>query len=318
MELNKVHRRYTEEHIEYIRSIAPGKYNDEITKKFNNKFNLAQTIEQISSMKANHKIVSGKLPSRKRYKSRLFSQEQEKFIRANVEGLSNKELAELINDKFNLEIKTNQMKIWKANHKVKSGLTGRFENGQKSWNKGMKGLNTGGEKGWFVKGQEPINYRPVGSERITKDGYITTKIKDDGKRNEMWKLKHIVLWEKHNGKLPSKHAIVFLNSDRKDVRIENLGLITRAELARMNKNDLFSTDPEITKTSINLVRLNQKVSGLELYGGDEEVYEQGIEAAKRNGLKKSTFIMRLNRGWDMQDAINKPLNHKLRRVKING
>lgn len=311
----KKHRKYTEEQIEYIRSIAPGKHNVEIAEMFNAKFNLDKTASAINAMKGNHKIVSGKLPKRKNYSTRLFNQEQEQFIKDNVRGLYNEEIAELVNKEFGLTVTPMQINTWKANNKVTSGLTGHFEKGQESWNKGMKGLNTGGEAGWFKKGQEPINYRPVGSERIcTKDGYILIKVSDYGERKDMWKLKHVIVWEKNKGKIPEGYAVVFLNSERTDVRIENLELITRGELARMNQLDLFSTDPEVTKSGIHLMRLNNRIYDLNLHGGNEAEFERGLEISERNGIHSETYKARLKRGWNLHDAMNKPLNHTPRRV----
>lgn len=309
---------YTKEHIDYVRSIAPGKYNEEIAELFNAKFKVNKSAAAINSVKGNRKIVSGKLPKRKNYSTRLFNQEQEQFIKGNAYGKYNDELAQLVNNKFNLNITRRQIATWKKNHNVLSGLTGRFEKGRETWNKGMKGLNTGGEAGWFKKGREPINYRPVGSERIcSKDGYVLIKVQDKGIHQERWHLKHVHIWEKEYGKTPEGHAIVFLNKDRADVRIENLELLTRTELVRMNQSDLFSTDPEVTKTGINLVRLNTVVYDLELHGGNEEEFKRGIKIAETNGVNYQTYTARLKRGWSLQDAMNKPLNYTPRRVSAS-
>ena len=103
----------------------------------------------------------------------------------------------------------------------------------------------------FKKGQAPINHRPVGSERINVYGYIEIKIKEPS----TWALKHRVIWEQQNGHIPKGHVIIFLDCDKSNLNIENLAMIQQAQLTMLNKFDLIKTDPELTKTSINLASL---------------------------------------------------------------
>src|SRR5699024_8874048 len=139
----------------------------------------------------------------------------------------------------------------------------------------------------------PTNYRPVGSERIdSKDGYIVIKVKDKGTYQERWRHKHVVEWEKYNGKVPKNHTVVFLDGNKENINIDNLALLSRSELLRMNQEGLFSNDPEATKAGIALVRLKQKVHDLDLYGGDFKQFKKHVEKAKDNGLKEQTFIAR--------------------------
>lgn len=302
--------RYTKEQIEYVRKIAPGRYNDEITEMFNKKFGLNKSVSAINSLKKNYGITSGKLPKRSRISKRLFTPDQEKFIRENAKVRYNHELAEMVNEKFGLNITPRQISNWKKNHRIKSGLTGRFERGHKPWNKGMKGLNTGGEAGWFKKGQVPLNYRPVGSERIDKDGYVMIKVADP---NE-WRHKHAVMWEKYHGRqIPKAHVVVFLDNDKTNFEKDNLELLSRAELAMMNKYKLFSSNSQLTKTGITLVKLILKTNEIEIKGGDMERYREHLLIAEKNGISEHTFFARLRRGWTLGQAATLPLHTVLKR-----
>lgn len=99
----------------------------------------------------------------------------------------------------------------------------------------------------FKKGQTPICYRPVGSERVNKDGYIEIKVADPG----TWRLKHRVIWEEAYGPIPAGHNVQFRNGDKQDLRIDNLYLISRAE--QMGKENSFHTRyPEELKAVIRL------------------------------------------------------------------
>lgn len=111
----------------------------------------------------------------------------------------------------------------------------RFKKGQEAWNKG-KSYVAGGRSAEtrFKKGEKPHTWLPVGSERITKDGIRQRKVTDSGYPPNDWKSVHSLLWEEHHGPIPKGHVVVFRNGNREEIRIENLEMITRGELARRN------------------------------------------------------------------------------------
>ncbi|WP_096269380.1 HNH endonuclease signature motif containing protein [Paucisalibacillus globulus] len=307
--------KYSDEEIEYVRKIAPGKYNDEIAALFNEKFGTQVTESQMKSLKSNHKIKSNVPKYKPDENSGLFTKEQKDFIKANVKGLHNYELAELVNNMFGLSITAQQMNTYKSNHNLSSGLDGRFEKGSSPWNKGKKGLQIGGKETQFKKGQQPKNYRPVGSERIdSKDGYILIKVQDHGTYQERWRHKHVVVWEKHHGKkVPKNHVIMFADSNKQNLDLGNLILISRSELARMNQQGLFSMDPEVTKAGLNLVRLGNKIMDYEYFRTNPEEFERYLRIAKTNGLTEQGFMARLKRGWSLEEALYKPKHYRMKR-----
>lgn len=302
--------RYTQEMIDYVREIAPGRFNKEIAELFNERFGLNKTVKQISSLKKNHKIrseVKGALIGRKR----LFSEEEENFIKENVKGRYNKELTEMLNRKFKTNYTVEQVSALKNRRKWTSGLTGRFKKGQKPWNKGKKGLYfTGSEKGWFKKGQKATNHRPVGSERISKDGYIVVKVQEKGKYQERRRNKHVVEWEKHHGPIPKNHVVVFLDSDKTNVSIDNLKMIHRRTLSYVNKNGGLSTDRNESLARIKLAELDSKIGKLSVTKNDEEKYIKYLKIAEKNGIQKETFKSRLRKGWSFKESAYTPLNQR--------
>lgn len=88
----------------------------------------------------------------------------------------------LFNAHFCLELSVKQIKAYKKNHGLNSGLDGRFNSGHTPFNKGKKGLG-GWEPTQFKKGNKPWNYLPVGPERVNGDGYVDTKIADPNKND---------------------------------------------------------------------------------------------------------------------------------------
>ena len=110
----------------------------------------------------------------------------------------------------------------------------RIQPGNVPWNKGKKGwCGEGCERTQFKKGQVPHTWRPLGTERISKDGYLERKVTDlQGVKN--YRAVHLLNWEAVNGPLPAGHAVVFKDGNKHNVALDNLELITRAELMRRN------------------------------------------------------------------------------------
>lgn len=184
-----------------------------------------------------------------------YSAEEKEFIKNNVKGRSNAELLKIFNEHFGLNLTKSQIAAFKKNHHLSSGLDGKFKPGHVPFNKGKKGLMCGGKETQFKKGQRALNYRPIGSERVSVDGYIEIKVADPGK----WRMKHLVLWEEANGPIPKGHCLLFLDGNKLNVSLDNLQLITRSQLVRMNQNGLISTDADLTKTGVIVAEILSKI-----------------------------------------------------------
>lgn len=177
------------------------------------------------------------------------------FILDNYKGRYNQELADLFNQKFNTNITSRMIKSYKANNKLNSGLTGKFRKGQTPHNKGKKMPKEVYEKvkhTMFAKGNVPPNHRPVGSERISKDGYIEVKVAEPNK----WRLKQRVVYEEAKGEIPEGCPTIFLDGNKRNFDIDNLRCITRSELLYLNCNGLNNSN-EITETGILMARLDR-------------------------------------------------------------
>lgn len=127
------------------------------------------------------------------------------------------------------------------------GRKAQFRKGEATWNKG-KHYMPGGRcsEGWFKPGSRSGRanelYRPIGSERINKDGYLERKINDGELLQRRWRAVHILEWESVNGPLPKGHAIVFKDGNKNNITLENLELITRAELMRRNSYHQYGAE----------------------------------------------------------------------------
>jgi len=184
-----------------------------------------------------------------------YTVEQSKFILDNYYGKTTKELVILFNAQFGTHIKYDQLRAYKKNRKLSSGVVTKFKRGHAPANKGIKGAG-GWEPTQFKKGHRPYNYQAVGTERINGDGYIDIKIADPNK----WRGKHILIWEKHNGPIPKGHVVIFGDRNKRNFYIDNLLLISRKQLLMMNRKNLIQSDTELTKTGIIIADIENKIN----------------------------------------------------------
>ncbi|CAM3776881.1 HNH endonuclease [Litorimonas haliclonae] len=147
-----------------------------------------------------------------------YSEEELAFLRSHAKT-PRRRLAELFNDAFGRNVSLENIKAKCTRMGLKTGRTGCYSKGHVSHNKGRKGwCAPGSEKGWFKKGTQPPNQRPIGSERVCpKDGYILIKIDETnphtGHRGH-FVLKHRHLWEQQNGPVPEGYFLKCLDGNK--------------------------------------------------------------------------------------------------------
>lgn len=194
-----------------------------------------------------------------------FTEEQKDFLIKNNYMKTSQELADLFENEFNIKLTKQQIKCFRGNNHLNCGLTGRFEKGHKTFNKGKKWneymskeSQAKSKKTTFKKGHKPHNYRPVGSERITVDGFVEIKVADPNK----WDLKSRVIYQQHYGKIPKGHKIIYLDGNRLNLDINNLKLVTFEEELIMNAKKLRYNDADLTNTGHILSQIESKIRKL--------------------------------------------------------
>lgn len=92
----------------------------------------------------------------------------------------NKTLQQICSKAYRLGLKKNPEFSKKIRQDWDSAT--RFKKGNTPWNCGMKGLPARGRSSetQFKKGQKPHTWLPVGSTRVSADGYLQRKISDTG------------------------------------------------------------------------------------------------------------------------------------------
>jgi hypothetical protein len=143
-----------------------------------------------------------------------------------------------------------------------TGRTGGFEKGQAPHNKGKPcppgkgGRHPNAQRTQFKKGQlsgaAAAKYKPIGTERITKDGYLERKIHDGMPPQSRWRLIQLIRWEEVNGPLPKGMALKSRDGNRQNTDPANWFPISRALLPRLSGKygRGYDTAPDELKPSI--------------------------------------------------------------------
>ncbi|WP_395326888.1 HNH endonuclease [Novosphingobium sp. BL-8H] len=123
-----------------------------------------------------------------------------------------------------------------------TGRTGHFEKGTVPHNRGKKcapgtgGRHPNAQRTQFKRGQRSgvavKLYKPVGTERISKDGYRERKIHDGMPLKSRWRAIHLVEWEAAHGPLPEGYALKCLG-DKANTDPTNWEAVPRALLPRL-------------------------------------------------------------------------------------
>ena len=251
-------RFWTEEKLDFLRSVAAGKPLEEITRLYNEHFGTDYTWQKIKSAMRNYHIRSGYKNDGS--KNILFSSEEIKWLTENRVGFNFDVTTEKMNKQFGTNYKVSQVRRWCHAHKLPNGMNTQFKKGHVSFNKGRKGWYAPGcEKGWFKKGHRPKNWTPVNTEVVVDDGYIKVKIAEPN----VWELKHRIVWQKVNGEIPEDSCLIFLNGDKTDCRIENLMLIKRSILCILNHEHLLTDDTAINKCGVTMAMIKHRIRELQ-------------------------------------------------------
>lgn len=138
----------------------------------------------------------------------------------------------------------------------KTGRDGCFAKGMVPLNKGKKmPFNANSSRTQFKKGNRTGRanhiYKPIGSERFSKEGYLERKIHDGLPMQSRWRAVHIVNWEQKHGAVPKGRCLKCLDGDKLNTDPSNWELISRALLARLNKSrNRYETAPAELKPTI--------------------------------------------------------------------
>lgn len=264
-----INNRYPPEVEEFVREWSPKMRDQELAVKVNEALGTHFTASSLKAYRGNHGIRNYQKQLSKeeywKYQTK-YPQGMFEFIRDNSWGVSSKEMAEMVEEKFGYHFTQTGMKQFRQRHGIKSGVTGWYQKGHAPGTKGKtieEICKHDPEKlarvraTQFKKGDRPVNELPVGSITVTTDGYKIRKKQMEGSLWERWEFLHRAVWEEHNGPIPKGMMVSFKDSNKLNCDIDNLMLITKGENSALTRYGYRFDDPDLTEAGLNVVRLKQ-------------------------------------------------------------
>lgn len=127
----------------------------------------------------------------------------------------------------------------------KTGRSGHFAKGAEPHNKGIPcpegvgGHHPNVQRTQFQKGHGRSGvamkiYKPIGTERTSRNGYRERKIHDGMPLQSRWRAIHLIEWEALNGPIPEGHCLKCLDGNRLNTDPSNWEAIPRGVLPHLS------------------------------------------------------------------------------------
>ncbi|MCM1190538.1 MAG: HNH endonuclease [bacterium] len=193
-------------------------------------------------------------------RNRITTPEIDAFIRQHYKGTGPTAMTALVNERFGSSYTREQIKAYYNRNKLNSGVSHRFEKGcipankGKTWDEFMSPEGqTAARKHLFKPGHAPHNSGlPVGTVRLRYEGSAKASYWQKVGQPDVWRPKHIVEWEEHNGPVPEGYIITFADGNTLNWSVDNLILETRAQRAVKNASHIHGYDRESAQAA-NLI-----------------------------------------------------------------
>jgi hypothetical protein len=164
----------------------------------------------------------------------IFTTKMTQWLSTNVPGKTYNEITPLFNNRFNAVCTPHQIKGRCIYYGIKAGRKGKTN----------QDCEVGTEK--VINKRSGVVYIKI-SRKTTKG---CSKVGLPG----TWRQKHFVIWEAVNGPVPKSHIVIFADRNKKNFEIENLLLVSKRELFYMCRHEMLSSNPDLTKTNLLIVR----------------------------------------------------------------
>lgn len=264
-----VHK-YPQEVHEFVKKYAPELRDVELAEACNAELGTHFTEKSIKAFRGNHgyRNYMGRWTSADYWKYQTkWPQGMYEFIRDNSWGVSSAEMAEMVNERFGTHFTPQRMKCFRAQRGIRSGVTGWYRKGRPPANKGRRQSEfctpeklKASRATQYQKGHRPVNELPVGTIVTGKGGYLIRKKAMEGGQWGRWEFLHRAVWEEHNGTIPDGMCIVFKDGNKQNCDIDNLMIVSRAEMVTLNKKGYVFDNPDLTETALYVVRLQQRAN----------------------------------------------------------
>jgi hypothetical protein len=186
-----------------------------------------------------------------------YTAQQERFLKENAPKMSRAELTELFNAKFHTDKTVGAIKTWCNSRGYNSANDGRFKDGHKSWQSGLKGAEYKAHftRESFERGQHGIReankVRKIGDE-VIHDGRpeIVVSLEYGKMFWERTVPKARYVWEQAHGAIPKGHSVINLDNNPFNCELENLYCMPNKYKSLFARYKWWSKNAEVTRSAL--------------------------------------------------------------------
>ena len=180
------------------------------------------------------------------------------FIRCLAQNNNTHDILNLFNEKYNANVSLHNIRNAMFRNKINKNIP--CKKGRPYGYNGEREYSVGHEFTLYRSGQK----KNMVYVKISKEG------KGKRKRSGEWVLKHRLLWEQANGKIPEGYNIIFLDNNHNNFDLSNLEMASITEIHLLNKYGLNFNDKDMTKLGLTIVRHRLAALGAMTRGMDEK------------------------------------------------
>jgi len=185
-----------------------------------------------------------------------YFKEHEDFLKKH-EKMSRAKLTSLFNTKFKKEVSVRALSQKCRKLGLVCSNNGCFKKGNIPSNKGTKGFMKK-NKTSFKPGSIPPQTKKIGSVSYRRDSkgnvYMHIKVAEP----RAWQMMQVYIWEQKYGKVPNGHCVIFKDKNTLNTRLDNLMLVSRAELARLNQK-YKNIHKDLKETALQVIKIKSEI-----------------------------------------------------------
>lgn len=275
--MSRTYNQFPAEWDGFLAEVVPTTDLDDALSRFLERFpDSGMTSERIRSWCSRHGVRVG----RRRKQQSFWDADRDQFIRDYAPGHHEQEIMDEFERRFGVTVTLSQLQNRKVRLGVRSGTRMGFKKGHAPHNKGrpmaewmdaesMERVRSTQFKMGHIGGSAKARMMPIGTERVSKDGYIEVKVRDgiQDKPNSNFEPKHVLVWQEANGrKVPKGHNVVFADKDKTNLDPGNLVLVDRRDWPYIQSHSGMYHDRETLELLVAKAKLSRTAYGRSLEG----------------------------------------------------
>lgn len=185
-----------------------------------------------------------------------WTDEMNAYLKEIIPGRTFKEIGKLFKDRFGVELSYRSYTNKKYRLGVKQGVNPtQFKKGIVPHNKNVP------QSEWIIPKQKPKpTKKRLNNETISPDGYVLVRVGfNPTTKKYIWRPKHHLVWEEHNGSIPEGHKIIFADKNKRNFDPQNLVAVPYGCLITINSQKIPYYDRESLQLAIDIARLKSGI-----------------------------------------------------------